>query len=239
MKNSKPFIGITCEVEKLKPYFSEFTLECDYRYVRAIIRAGGIPVLIPINPFKKDLNQLLNQLNGIVIIGGNDIHPRFYGARSHKKTKPNYRGRVYFEFDLIKLAQKRKIPVLAICYGMQLLNVMCGGTLHQDIPSEIRGARNHRSKRAPIHHVEVESGSLCHKIFGKKKFQVHSSHHQAVKVPGKSLRITAFSEDGIPEAIEGPQNTIAVQWHPERSEKDPVQARLFRYFIQLARKRHS
>ncbi|HXV28548.1 MAG TPA: gamma-glutamyl-gamma-aminobutyrate hydrolase family protein [bacterium] len=231
----KPVIGITCEVIKSRPYFSEFDLYCDYRYVRAILRARGIPILIPINPFRRDVQKLLERIHGLVIIGGADIHPSFYGEKSKEKVKPMYRGRTYFEMDLYRDALKKKIPVLAICYGMQLLNVIYGGKLYQDIQSDVQGARNHRSKRQPFHRVEVQPGSLCQKIFRKKSFLVHSQHHQAVKLPGKSLRITAVSEDGVPEAIEGPPRTMAVQWHPERQEKDPTQSRIFRHFLRLAR----
>lgn len=231
----KPIIGITCEVVKLKPYFSEFELVCDYRYVRAVIRAGGVPLLLPINPFPRDAMRMLEPIDGLVIVGGADIHPSFYGEKSKQKVKPIYRGRTYFEMWLYRAAQKKKIPVLAICYGMQLLNVIHGGTLHQDIQSEVKGATNHRKERNPLHRVEVQPGSLCHRIFGKKSFVVWSHHHQAVKVPGRALRVTAFAEDGVPEAIEGPPRTIAVQWHPECQPKDVVQRRLFRYFIRLTK----
>jgi putative glutamine amidotransferase len=239
VKKGKPTIGITCEVVKLKPYFSEFELVCDYRYTRAILRAGGMPILLPVNPFKRDVKSLLNFVDGLVIIGGADIHPSFYGEKSREKVKPIYRGRTYFEMNLIREAQKKKIPVLAICYGMQLLNVLHGGTLHQDIQSDIKGAKNHRSKRNPWHKVTVQTGSRCHRIFGKTSFHVHSEHHQAIKLPGKALQITAVSEDGIPEAIEGLPNVIAVQWHPERMPKDAVQTRLFRYFVRMARQKES
>lgn len=229
----KPLIGITSEVVKLKPYYAEFELVCDYRYIRAILRAGGIPVIIPINPFRRDIKQLLGKIDGLLIPGGADIHPAFYGEKAREKVRPIYRGRTYFEMTLIREAQRRGKPVLAICYGMQLLNVMNGGTLHQDIKSDIKGADNHRSKRKPFHTVQIQPGSLCHKIFGAKSLEVYSEHHQAVKLPGKSLKVTAVSEDGVPEAIEGPPQTLAVQWHPERQAKDPHQTRLFRYFMRL------
>jgi len=237
MDRGKPVIGITCEVNKLKPFFSEFELVCDYRYVRAIIRAGGVPMLLPLNPLKRDAAKLLEHIDGLVIVGGADIHPSFYGEKAKQKIEPIYRGRTYFDIWLYRAAQKKKIPVLAICYGMQLLNVIYGGTLYQDIKSEIKGARDHRSRRNPFHRVDVQPGSLCRKIFGEKSFSVYSRHHQAVRLPGKSLRVTAFSEDGVPEAIEGPARTLAVQWHPECQSKDPVQSRLFRYFLRLAREK--
>lgn len=233
---TKPIIGITCEIVKLKPYFAEFELVCDYRYVRAVIRAGGIPVLIPLNPMRRDVADLMNQIDGLVITGGADIHPSFYGEKSKEKVKPIYRGRTYFEMMLYGQAQKKKIPVLAICYGMQLLNVIYGGSLYQDIPTQIKGARNHRSRKSPLHRVDIQKGSLYHKIFKKPSVMVHSEHHQAVKRPGEFLRVTAVSEDGIPEAMEGPPNTLAVQWHPERQAKDPLQSKLFRHFLQMVRR---
>src|SRR3989338_8748452 len=108
--NGKPIIGITCEVVKQKPFFAQFDLVCDYRYVRAIIRAGGIPMLLPINPFPRDAANLLQHVDGLVIVGGADIHPSFYREKSKKKIKPIYRGRTYFEMWLYRAAQKKKIP---------------------------------------------------------------------------------------------------------------------------------
>ena len=231
----KPIIGITCEVLKVRPYFSQFELICDYRYVRAVLRAGGIPVLLPINPFRRDVSMLLDQIDGVIITGGADIHPSFYGEQSKEKIQPIYRGRTYFEIALYRTAQRKKIPVLGICHGLQLLNVIHEGTLHQDIQSEIKGARDHRSKKEPLHRVEVQPGSLFHKIFRKRSFWVYSEHHQAIKLPGRELKVTAFSEDGVPEAIEGLPLTLAVQWHPERQPKDPIQMRLFKFFLHLIR----
>lgn len=236
VKRTKPVIGLTCEVRKLKRFFSEFELLCDYHYIRAILRAGGIPILLPVNFLKRDVSKLVDLIDGLVITGGADVDPTFYGERSSEKVKPMYRGRTYFDIRLFKAAQKRKIPILAICYGMQLVNVIYGGTLHHDIRSEIKGSRLHHSRKNPHHRADVQEGSFCHQIFRKKSFVVHSHHHQAVKRLGKGLKITAISEDGIPEAIEGPTNVISVQWHPERQPKDIVQRRVFRSFVQLARK---
>lgn len=236
-RTKKPVIGISCEVVKLKPYYSEFELACDYRYVRAIIRAGGIPIMLPIHHDPRDIALLIRLIDGLVVIGGADIHPTFYGEKAAHPIKPIYRGRVRFDMNLYRLAHRHKIPVLAICYGMQLLNVIYGGTLYQDIPRQVRGAKNHRSKRNPLHPVHLEEGSQLAKIFGKKDFPVHSQHHQAVKRLGHLLRAVGYSPDWIIEAIEGPSKTLAVQWHPERQEKDSVQRRLFQYFIKMCKER--
>ena len=230
-KRRKPIVGISCEVIKLRPYYSEFELACDYRYIRAVVRAGGIPVMLPINHDLNDVKSLIHLLDGLLIIGGADIHPSFYGEHARHKINPMYRGRTRFDMNLYRTAHRQKVPVLAICYGMQLLNVIYGGTLYQDIRKQIRSAKNHRSKRNPMHMVHLEEGSDLVKILGKKDFLVHSEHHQAVKRLGHFLRGVGYSPDWIVEAIEGPPRTIAVQWHPERQERDLIQSRLFKYFV--------
>lgn len=236
-RRTKPLIGITSEVAKLKPYYSEFELACDYRYIRAVVRAGGLPVILPINHARGDVKHLISAIDGLLVIGGADIHPSFYGEKVRQQIKPMYRGRTLFDMRLYHEAQRQRRPVLAVCYGMQLLNVIYGGTLYQDIQTEIRGAKNHRSKRNHFHLVRLARGSQLARIFGKQEFLVHSHHHQAVKQVGFGLRAVGYSPDGVAEALEGPPKTLAVQWHPERSERDPIQQRLFRHFIQWARRR--
>jgi len=223
---------------KLKPYYSEFELACDYRYVRAVIRAGGFPVLLPVNPLKNEVKRMARAIDGLLIIGGADIHPTFYGEHIRQKIKPMYRGRTLFDINLYREARRLELPVLAVCYGMQLLNVIYGGTLHQDIQEEIKGAKNHRSKRNPFHVVHLEPHCQLARILKRTEFLVRSQHHQAVKHVGEGLRAVGYAPDGVAEAIEGPPNTFAVQWHPERSERDEIQQRLFRHFVKLARQRH-
>ena len=157
-RKRKPIIGVTCEVAKLKPYYSEFELACDYRYIRAVIRAGGLPMILPINHGHADLKQLVSSIDGLLIIGGADIHPSFYGEKVRQQIKPMYRGRTLFDINLYREAKRQQRPVLAVCYGMQLLNVIYGGTLYQDIRTEIRAAKNHESKRSPSHLVQLEPG---------------------------------------------------------------------------------
>ncbi|MFH1791445.1 MAG: gamma-glutamyl-gamma-aminobutyrate hydrolase family protein [Candidatus Omnitrophota bacterium] len=231
-------IGVTCEVRKLRPYFSRLELLCDYDYIRSVLRAHGTPVMLPINPFDKELNKILDILDGIIIVGGHDIHPSFYRERPAGSAKTVYRGRVYFEKRLYKAAVRRKIPVLGICYGLQLINIVHGGTLYQDIRSHIRGALNHQSRANRLHQVTVDRKSLCYRIFREDSFMVHSDHHQAVKMLGRGLRISAVAPDGIVEAIEYPPHVIAVQWHPERQPKDIVQARLFSHFAKRIYRRN-
>lgn len=235
-RKGKPLIGISCEVIKLRPYYSEFELACDYRYIRAIIRGGGIPLMLPINHDPRDIVKIVRLIDGLLIIGGADIPPTFYGERSRHKIKPMYRGRIRFDMNLYRIAQRMKLPILCICYGMQLLNVIYGGTLYQDIRKQVGGAKNHQSRRYPMHYVHLKENAELVKIFKHRAFMVHSEHHQAVKRLGHSLRAVGYSPDGIVEAIEGPPRTLAVQWHPERRDRDPIQKRLFRRFVVLCRK---
>jgi len=230
-RGGKPLIGITCEVHKLRPYYSEFELICDYRYVRSILRAGGNPLLLPVNQDPATLRALMKRIDGLVIIGGTDIHPCFYGEKSRHKIEPAYRGRIRYDMRLYEAARRLKMPVMAICFGMQLLNVIHGGSLYQDIRKQVRGAKNHTSKRCPLRRVRVKRGARLARIIGKHRFWVHCEHHQAVKKLGEGLRAAAFSTDGIIEAFEGPPKTIAIQWHPERQARDPLQRRLFRHFV--------
>src|SRR3989338_6907337 len=119
-RKRKPIIGVTCEVAKLKPYYSEFELACDYRYIRAVIRAGGLPMILPINHGHADLKQLVSSIDGLLIIGGADIHPSFYGEKVRQQIKPMYRGRTLFDINLYREAKRPKRPVLAVFYLMQL-----------------------------------------------------------------------------------------------------------------------
>jgi gamma-glutamyl-gamma-aminobutyrate hydrolase PuuD len=231
----RPLIGITCEVHKIRPYYSEFELTCDYRYARAIIRAGGNPFIVPINHNRTMVKSLLEEMDGLVIVGGDDINPSFYGEKSRHRMQIAYRGRVRYETMLYKMACRRRLPVLAICYGMQLLNVMYGGSLYQDIRRQVSGSMHHASKRKPIHRVKLETGSKLAQILKRNSILVHSEHHQAVKRLAHRLSVCARSKDGVVEAIEGLPNTLAVQWHPERQARDPIQKRLFSYFVKQCR----
>lgn len=237
IRSKKPIIGINCEVLKLRPYYSQFELACDYRYIRAVLRAGGLPFLIPINHAKQDVKRIVYTLDGLMLIGGEDIPPSFYGEKAAHKIKPMYRGRTKFDMSLFQFAYEQRIPILAICYGMQLVNVIFGGTLYQDIQRQVKGAKSHRSKRDPHHLVQLGKSSKLAKIFGKTSLAVHSDHHQAVKTVGNKITPVGYSNDDIIEAIEGPKNILAVQWHPERQEKDSIQSKLFEYFIKMCREK--
>jgi putative glutamine amidotransferase len=241
----KPLIGITMNVE-VRPARTVNILDQDYG--RAVAQAGGIPV--PILGLDESIPDLVKRLDGFLFTGGDDLHPSFYkekplpGARI--KLSPDVRTR--FDMKLFKAAAKEKKPVLAICYGAQLVNVALGGSLYQDISLQIRKSIKHgpaKPAEKVFHTVNIFEGTtICHimgdcRITGDCSIKVRSSHHQSVKNPGKGLRLSAVSPDGVFEALESRSKNnflIAVQWHPEKTINDRYTKKLFEAFIGASKK---
>ncbi len=240
----KPLIGITMNLD-VQPTRNLNILDQDYG--RAIIQAGGIPV--PILGIKGFIPDLAKKLDGFLFTGGDDISPKFYKEKSLKKAPfhPSPDSRTQFEIELFKAAIKEKKPVLAICHGAQLVNVALGGTLYQDIQLQIRKALRHAPARPGekvYHDVSVFEGTKINTILGacvngNCTIKVRSSHHQSIKNPGRGLRLSAASSDGVFEALESrsPRNfLIAVQWHPEKTINDRHTKKLFNALIHATKK---
>ncbi len=212
----------------------------DGNYVRAIRESGAIPVILPNTGGNTAMiDAYLETLDGLLMPGGPDIPPSEWNEEPHPATKVLDEDRYQFEKALISAWIKRtKKPLLGICLGSQWINVAQGGSFVQDIPSEFNV--NHRDTTHP---VTLEADSKLAGIFGETKFEVNSSHHQAVRKLGEGLRIVAKSPDGIVEATEttDPNRVlIGVQWHPEKLfQTDPRQQKLFKAFIEAAAKNHS
>ncbi len=211
---TRPWIGITSTVDEGK-------VVCSVPYIRAVRQAGGLPVIVP--PMEGDELQIeyLQRLDGLVLIGGWDIPPGAYGEESHPTTEEMPPVRWQWEHRLIKTWLDSEKPLLGICLGSQMTNVVTGGTLIQDVPSEVGKQVIHRGEKPVGHHVTIQSGTRLHKILGVDELIVQSSHHQAAERIGRGLEVVARSDDGVVEALESPGDRwlLLLQWHPERMDE--------------------
>jgi putative glutamine amidotransferase len=214
-RGGRPAIGITLDFSKRDQEL--FALRDDY--VRSVEAAGGLPlVLAPGRP--DDAGELLSRVSGLMLTGGGDIDPQAYGETPHPSVERVIPERDAFELALVRQALASGLPLLAICRGQQVLNVATGGTLVQDIPSQLPGANDHdpdSERWAMAHAVNILPGTRLRAILGADTVAVNSFHHQAVKDPGRGVVVSARAEDGVIEGIEVPGQSFAVgvQWHPE------------------------
>jgi putative glutamine amidotransferase len=187
-------------------------------YVRALDRAGLVPLALPTMLAPERAVLALGGVRGLVLTGGEDVEPARYGARPHPKLEDTDPVRDAAELALITAARSRRLPILAICRGIQILNVAFGGTLYQDLGSERPGPITHTGDDSR-HAVRVEPGSLLERTLGTRAATVNSRHHQAIRDLAPELRAVAWAEDGLIEAAEPADAaapwTLAVQWHPE------------------------
>jgi len=216
------------------------------RYIRAVEELGGIPLILPLVESPAARRRLLDGVDGLLLTGsGPDLPPRLYGERQRFPFPLVSERRANFELDLVHQARSRDLPLLGICGGMQAVNVACGGSLYQDIPSQVQDALDHRQKTKAIHvshAVTVSPKSLLKQIVKQAELMVNSSHHQSVKAVAPSLIASAVAPDGIVEAIESPAHRflLAVQWHPEfLFERHRSHRRLFEALLRAARRARS
>tara|TARA_B110000116_G_C16570135_1_gene461490 strand:+ start:70 stop:777 length:708 start_codon:yes stop_codon:yes gene_type:complete len=215
----KPLIALTLDYETSKGYSNYPWYAIRENYFTSIEESGGIGVGIPHN--MKDIVSLLHKIDGLVITGGNfDIDPNIFGESSVHKTVKLKENRTNFELLAAEIMLKQNKPVLGICGGEQLINVLYKGSLIQHIPDEIKNPIEHEQKNPRNeagHSVTIQENTKLYSIISKKNIMVNSAHHQAIKVPGKGLIVNALSNDGVIEGIEDPKKTfcIGVQWHPE------------------------
>jgi gamma-glutamyl-gamma-aminobutyrate hydrolase PuuD len=231
----KPLIGISCQ---MKNNLSQLKVT----YTEAVRKAGGTPVLIPAMTDSLVMRDILCRLDGIIMSGGEDIAPAYYGEEPHANLGEVVDMRDTYDIMLARMAYDMNIPMLGICRGAQLINVVFGGTLVQDIPSQ-RPNWNliHRSpieSEKPMHDVTLEADSQLAKMFGTTKLYTNSYHHQAVKDVAPGFRIVARAADGTPEAIESIKEypIWGTQFHPEVmvSDGDEAALNLFKRFIEKA-----
>lgn len=210
-------------------------------YPLAVMRAGGIPVLLPVQLSEKDIPALLGRIHGLIVTGGPDINPALYGERMHPNVKGVDVCRDETDLALVRAACEHKVPLLGICRGFQVINVAFGGQLYTDVNEQHENGLFHTCyPDLPYdlysHPVRLEQGGKLARIFKLEEIQVNSLHHQGVRRPGKGLIITATAPDGLVEGVEIPDHPfgLGVQWHPELMPDDPPSQVLFRAFIQAA-----
>lgn len=207
-------------------------------YAEAVEQAGGVPVVLaPVAV--ETIDPLLARLDGLCISGGPDLDPSFYGADPHPELGPTFPDIDRFELAILRHAQARGLPVLAICRGMQLLNVSRGGTLCQHLPDRVDGSVAHRQTqpgRFATHAVRVEHSGRLRGLLGSERLDVNSFHHQAIERVGTGLHAVAWSPDGVIEAVEtdGQHFALGVQWHAESLVHDTPHAALFAALVRAA-----
>jgi putative glutamine amidotransferase len=217
-----------------------------HSYIEELRKVGAVPWVIPLIPHDPGtLQEIFNRLDGVFITGGVDVDPNRYGEEKTPLCGTIDPDRDAVEIALLQHALKQQLPVLAVCRGIQILNVTCGGTLYQDVSAQVPAALKHDyfptpaqpSRKYLAHDVTVKPGSRLNRILGDAVVPVNSMHHQAIKDLAPNLAATSFAPDGIIEGVEGidSQYLVAVQWHPEElTETHAGMARLFTTFTAAA-----
>ena len=216
-------------------------------YGDAIARAGGIPVLLSNQTNPDAVREVMRRVDGLFLTGGEDVATEYYGEADEVGNLSLNTKRDQVELAAISAADERGLPILGVCRGVQVLNVARGGTLYQDLDQQLDGKPRDHSRGGTgmfvqSHEVEVVQGCRLDRLLGTRRFQGATSHHQAVKTPGRDLIVAAHSpEDGVIEALEQPGErfVVGVQWHPEVRADDQTTVRLFKSFVEAAAQYHS
>jgi len=231
----KPRIGITASLGQLD---GRRRVHVPAAYVDAVAGAGGVPiVLAPAD--EAEAGEALAAVRGLLLTGGNDLDPRLWGEEPRPGTEIIDPRRQAWDLRLIAEAEERRLPVLGICLGCQELAVSRGGRLIQHLPQEQGGPVDHGGGGRPraMHAVEVDAGSLLASFVGAGTLEVNSTHHQAIREPGRDLRVVARGPDGIIEGVEDPSPDrffLGVQWHPEDLCDRPPHRALFQALCRAA-----
>ena len=241
-RRGAPVIGITADLAQAKRdangVHREATHFLPHRYCRAVENAGGVALILPAMNSRAALKRLFDLVDGLLISGGDfDIHPSFYGEKPIPGLGVIKSARTEFELDLTAAALKRDLPVLGLCGGEQAINVVLGGSLYQDIPTQLPRATNHQQghkKNTGGHRILVHQRTRLREILRRPSVEVNTTHHQAVKQTGKGLIVNATAEDGLIEGIESERHSfvLGLQWHPEvLAARYEHQRRIFSSFI--------
>ena len=234
-----PLIGVTSSITVLKVPERAYV---NSAYLHAVQQAGGVPVVLPPQLSAASLERLARGLDGLLLTGGGDIDPAVFGEAAHPTVCEVAPARDTLELSAVRIALDRRLPILAICRGLQLLNVALGGALFQDVGSDPGTQLQHGQQEPrdqPTHKVQVKAGSRLAETLGTDELEVNSMHHQAVKALGAGLLAVAWAPDQLIEGLEladASRFVLGVQWHPEElvSHSEPAR-RLFAALVQSAR----
>lgn len=235
-----PVIGFSLDFETTPTYSKKPWYAIRENYMRSVAEFGAIPIALPHEP--ELVEHYLSLIDGLVITGGAfDVDPKLYGASDVHKTVTTKERRTQFEWAITQGAIAAKKPVLGICGGQQLLNVVLGGTLIQHIPDSIKDALAHEQpnpRDEPGHDIAISKGTLLHSIVGSDHISVNSAHHQAVEKVAEQAVVNALAPDGVIEGIELPLSQhpfcLGVQWHPEY-HVTPADTQIFKAFVAACR----
>jgi putative glutamine amidotransferase len=244
-KSDSPIIGITADfAEGDAQAKREPALFLAQRYYRAVEQAGALPFILPPISSAAAIRQALGRLDGLIISGGGfDIHPSYYGEKPLEQLGVVKAQRTEFELAITAAALKEDLPLLGICGGEQALNVVLGGSLYQDIKTQVPSAAEHEQSKKKTyvgHFVKIPNGTQLRAIVQRRRIEVNTTHHQAVRQLGKGLVINAVADDGIIEGIESTRHrfAIGVQWHPEVLAPRRIdQRRIFAAFVAAAKRK--
>jgi putative glutamine amidotransferase len=237
-RRRRPLVGITMrhELETERFYLARF-------YSEAVEAAGGVPLHISLIPNESYLEEVVGRLDALLLPGSaSDVDPALYGREPHARLGAVHPLKDATDMSVLKFAEARRLPLLSICFGMQVWNVFRGGTLIQDIESQVQGALKHEQgapRERHSHGIKIKPDSLVARFAGGEELRVNSHHHQALETIGRQLQATAWSADGLVEAVEDTLEgrwAVGVQWHPEIGWQDDEFSRaLFESFISAAR----
>ena len=233
----RPRIAITCDVrEEARPFAF---VQADY--VRCVEEAGGLPLAVPPLDDESLVPEALAAVDGVVIVGGEDLDPRLYGEEPLSTHEPLPAWRERFDLALARALLASDLPVLGVCYGCQLLAVASGGALWQHLPTQVGDAVRHgggRYPELPVHEIELRAGTALRTLLGVDRLVVNSAHHQAPKRLGAGLRICGTAPDGVIEAFEseGDRFLLGLEWHPELMDTAGTR-RIFRALVECAKRR--
>ena len=247
MKHPAPLIGITSDNSIAEPGENRESMYfLAQRYVKAVVDAGAIPVILPSLSSSTAIGALLSRVDGLIVSGGNfDIHPDYYGEKPITALGAIKAERSAFELEITALALKQDLPVLGICGGAQAINVVLGGSLYQDISAQVPSAQEHEQSKKVIkrgHRITIRPRTKLQAIIKRSHAEVNTTHHQAVKTLGRGLIINAIAADGIVEGVESTDYTfvLGVQWHPEvLAPRQQHQRSIFAALVSSAARRHA